>query len=133
MFNTDVYKRSHGQMPDKSSLELPAHYVPVIKLKNDKLHDCLGIMIMMVYSEFEEKFICGNKSLSPKHSCNKCLIGLPLPETNINNKYVIYLPFDFHKVHRYHCCQNLVALVLFQFEPHSWLVGFSLLTVGFKK
>lgn len=29
-------------MPDKSSLELPAHYVPVIKLKNDKLYDCLG-------------------------------------------------------------------------------------------
>lgn len=119
-------------MQDKSSLELPAHYVPVIKLKNDKLHDCLGNDHDCLL-RIRRKFYCGNKSLSPKHSCNKCLIGLPLPETNINNKYVIYLPFDFHKVHRYHCCQNLMALVLFQFEPHSWLVGFSLLTVGFKK
>lgn len=48
-------------MLDKSFFEFLVYYVLVIKLKNDKLYDCLGIMIMMVYLEFEEKFICGNK------------------------------------------------------------------------
>lgn len=86
-------------MLDKSFFEFLVYYVSVIKLKNDKLYDCLGIMIMMVYLEFEEKFICGNKFLFFKYLCNKCLIGLFFFEININNKYVIYLLFDFYKVY----------------------------------